>query len=203
MAKKKKVKKTGNLLYLIGSGIFLLGLLIAFLNFFPTLKEEAKYDLRKTDSTYSQPIKPIDSNFGIVIPKIQANSKVIDNVDPFDSQQYQIALTKGVAHAIGTAYPGDPGNDFIFAHSSVNWYVANQYNSVFYLAHKLDKGDEIDLYYKNVKYKYIVSDKLIVDPSSIQYLNNHGGTDSMLILMTCYPPGTSLKRLIILARQTI
>lgn len=195
----KRVLNSGSVLLYVGLCLLLLGLLIGLLAFFPVIKEETKYALSKTSSTNSKPIKPIDTGFGIVIPKIQANAKVIDNIDPFNSQQYEIALTKGVAHAKGTAYPGHVGNDFIFAHSSVDWVIANRYNSVFYLAHKLEKGDEIDLYYKNQKYVYLVSEKKIVDPSAVQYLNNKNGDTSRLTLMTCYPPGTSLKRLIIQA----
>lgn len=197
---KKRVLNSGSTLFYIGLCLLLIGLLIAFFAFFPVFKEEVKYSLRQTNSTNSRPIKPVDEDFGIVIPKIQANAKVIDNIDPYNSRQYEVALTKGVAHAKGTAYPGHAGNDFIFAHSSADWVIANRYNSVFYLAHKLEKGDEIDLYYKKQKYTYDVFDKKIVDASAIQYLDNNVGDTSILTLMTCYPPGTSLKRLIIQAQ---
>lgn len=199
--------------YLFLSGLILLfiGFLIAFLTFFPVLKEEIKYLFRNksvkilvTDSrnvqTKEQVLNPVDDNFGIVIPKILANAKVIDNVDPYDSHDYQVALTKGVAHARGTALPGHSGNDFIFAHSSGNWYDANRYNSVFYLLHKLEKGDEIYLFYQKNKYLYKVTEKVFADQSDVGFLSPRTkDNSSVLTLMTCWPPGTTLKRLIIKA----
>jgi len=158
-----------------------------------------------TNSTNSRLIQPINTDFGIVIPKILANAKVVDNVDPYNSQAYQIALTRGVAHAQGTAYPGHAGNIFIFAHSSSNWFTANRYNSVFYLIDKLEKGDEVDLYYKSKKYVYRVFEKKIVEASAVSYLTGRlkptpTEDTSILTLMTCWPPGTTLKRLIIQAK---
>jgi sortase A len=149
----------------------------------------------------------MSDEFGIVIPKIRANAKVINNIDPFNSKEYQWALTKGVAHAKGTAYPGHAGNTFIFAHSSVDWYIANRYNSVFYLLHKLEKGDKIEMYYKKKKYVYEVTVKKYVDASDVSYLNSQNSLNSLntsiLTLMTCWPPGTTYKRLIVQAKISI
>jgi LPXTG-site transpeptidase (sortase) family protein len=207
--KYKKFDKLITGLIVFGASIFIIGILIFFLTFFPIIKEEAKFALRKTNLNLRRAslaqVKPIDTNFGIVIPKILANAKVIDNVDPYNSKNYQYALTKGVAHARGTAYPGNIGNIFIFAHSSSNWFTANQYNSVFYLIDKLDTGDKIDLYYKEKKYTYEVFNKKIVESSDVSYLNNLSNllilqNSSILTLMTCWPPGTTFKRLIIQAK---
>lgn len=183
--------------------MLLTGLVLFFLSFYPILWQEAKYAVLPK----RQEIKPVDKEFGIVIPKISANAKVIDKVDPYDQNEYQLALTKGVAHAKGTAYPGHTGNTFIFAHSSVDWYIANRYNSVFYLLHKLEKGDKIEMYYKKKKYVYVVTEKKLVESSDVSYLNpnfslatNHS---SLLTLMTCWPPGTTYKRLIVQAKISV
>ncbi|MFA6081694.1 MAG: sortase [Patescibacteria group bacterium] len=192
--------KSNNYFILLGVVLLSLGLLIFILTFFPIIKEEAKYVLRNTNSTNSLQIKPIDTNFGIVIPKILANAKVIDNVDPYNSKDYQYALTKGVAHARGTAYPGNVGNIFIFAHSSADWFTANQYNSVFYLVSKLEKGDMVELYFMGKKYNYKIFEKKIVNPNAVEYLSSNNLDMSILTLMTCWPPGTNFKRLIIRAK---
>ena len=187
----------GSRMTIIGTILFLYGLSIFFLTFYRVLWQEVKY----TVTPKKQVIVPVDKEFGIVIPKILANAKVVDKVDPYNSKEYQWALTKGVAHAAGTAYPGHVGNTFIFAHSSTDWYIANRYNSVFYLLHKLEKGDEIDLYYQGQKYTYEVSDKRLAGAKDVQYLsNNSKDNTSVLTLMTCWPPGTTLKRLIIQAK---
>lgn len=133
-----------------------------------------------------------------MIPKIGANAAVVANVDPYDSRQYQIALTRGIAHARGTVFPGQPGNVFLFSHSSANIIDAGRYNSVFFLLTKLEKDDEIILYYKGEKFRYAVTEKGIVEANAVSYLSptSEGKT---LTLMTCWPPGTTLKRLIIRA----
>ena len=167
--------------------------------FFPVAKVEIGYSLNKPKVNINQ-ITPIDKDFGIVIPKIGANSKIIPNVDPFNSGIYQTALTKGVAQAKGTVTPDRIGNMFLFSHSSANILEASRYNSVFYLLSKLETNDEIYIYYKNVKYKYVVSDKKIVDAKDVSYLNPKAKT-KQLTLMTCWPAGTTLKRLLIIAES--
>jgi LPXTG-site transpeptidase (sortase) family protein len=198
----------------IGLGLLALSLFLVLFFYFPLIKKEFSYFVDKpntdvlvslTDSqtenkNVNQKIKVIvaaDKDFSVVIPKIGVNTKVVKDVDPFSSQTYQQALTQGVAHAKGSAYPGEIGYSFLFAHSSDNIYNANKYNSVFYLLTKLTKGDLFYLVYDNVIYKYYVTDTRIVNPKEITYLN--GKTDKKLsVLMTCWPAGTTLKRFIVL-----
>jgi len=146
-------------------------------------------------------ITPIDEAFGIVIPKLGANARIIPNVNPYDSSVYQQALTQGVAHATGTVFPGRVGNVFLFSHSSVNFYEANRYNSIFYLLYKLEIGDEINLYYKGEKFVYRVTEKKTVNPKDVSYLTGQT-TKKVVTLMTCWPPGTTTKRLLVIAELT-
>lgn len=189
---------------LIGFIFLFLGSLILLLTFYPVLKEELRYQTKKIKNRLKiekfipEEIKPVDENFSLVIPKIFVNSRVIANVDPFDSKIYQKALIQGVAHAKGSALPDVVGNTFIFSHSSSDWYTANRYNSVFYLLNKLKKGDEIYLYYQKQKYRYRIIKKLIVSPESVEYLKGNQNKKT-LTLMTCWPPGSDLKRLLIIA----
>ena len=166
-------------------------------NRFPGATVEAKND---QDAGRRGIIFPVDEEFGIVIPKIGANSKVMANIDLYNEYEYQQALTKGVAHAKGTSLPGETGNVFIFSHSSTNFYEASRYNSVFYLLSKLEKGDDTYLFYKGQKYKYKVTDKLTVDPSDLSFLTKKT-SDKTLTLMTCWPPGTALKRLMVIGKM--
>jgi sortase A len=199
-SKKISFKKQNFFLILSGIIFLLFGFLIFFLTFYPVVKEEIKYQIvTKKKFPKLKEIKPVDGNFGIVIPKIAANAKVIANVDPFDEKVYQKALTQGVAHAKGTQLPDQAGNTFIFAHSSTDWYTANRYNSVFYLLNKLEKDDDIFIFYQKQKYHFQVVEKKIVDPSEINYLKGDS-QNKILTLMTCWPPGTNLKRLILLAK---
>lgn len=180
-------------------GLFLLAVaaLIIIKTFYPVAKAEISYQVNRSAPLNSE-IIPVDPNFSIIIPKINVNTKVIKNVNPFNSVEYQIALTHGVAHARGSALPGFPGNVFIFAHSATDWYQANQYNAVFYLINKLETGDQIIIYYEGSKYIYSVNQKKIVNGSEISYLTD-SAVGQTLTLMTCWPPGTTLKRLVVTA----
>ena len=208
---KSKLLKADYSALFIKTGLTLVGLaLVGFLIiFYPTISQEIKYRLNKPDYADARVqldfvldpqkrkvIVPVDKDFGIVVPKIGANARVIAEVNPFDSAIYQKALTQGVAHAAGTVYPGEEGNTFLFAHSSDNFYNANRYNSVFYLLKKLEKGDEFYLIYERELYKYMVTEVKTVSPEAVEYLA--GGTGAKTaILMTCWPPGTTLNRLIV------
>lgn len=196
-AAKIKAKKFPKILIFAGLAFILSGIAIFSLTFAPAITQEIRYTVTRPDPK-PKTITPIDTDFGIVVPKIGANAKVVANVDPNNEKEYQWALTKGVAHAKGTVFPGQFGNVFIFAHSAGNFYEANQFNAVFYLLDKMEKGDDIFLFYHGEKFQYQVTDKKIVDATAVEYFKNHG-KDKTVTLMTCWPAGTTLKRLIVIA----
>jgi len=191
------VKKLPQILIGLGCLLLIASLALFVFIFAPVAAVEVNYALNKPKNLE---IKPIDNEFGIVIPKIGANAKIIAEVDPYDSKVYQFALTKGIAHAKGTAMPNEVGNMFLFSHSSANIIDASRYNSVFYLLSKLEKDDEIDVYFKQKKYKYKVSEIKIVDAEDVSYLNPRAKS-KQLTLMTCWPAGTTYKRLLVIARE--
>lgn len=145
-------------------------------------------------------ITPQDPQFSIVIPKIGANANIISNVDAGIESEYLPALLRGVAHAKGTAFPGEQGHIFLFAHSTDYFWNIGSYNAVFYLLYKLDKNDEVNIFYKGQRYRYVVVGKKIVDPSEVEYLTRKT-TKEFLTLQTCWPPGTTLKRQLIFATR--
>lgn len=182
---------------IIGIGLILSSGYILSRLFHDPIKQEIGYMIRTTKTDTS--ITPPNTDFAIVIDKIGASSSVIQSVDPYDSQVYQMALRDGVAHANGTKLPGEGGNIFFFAHSSADLLTAERYNSVFYLMHHLDTGDVIKVWKDGKEYDYAVTRKLTVSPSDTKYLTMNDKTET-LTLMTCWPPGTTLKRLIIIAK---
>lgn len=144
---------------------------------------------------------PSDTNFSIVIPKIGASAKVFPNVDPGNRDEFLPILQQGIAHAKGTVFPGVPGNTYLFAHSTDNFWDVGRYNAVFYLLKDLTVGDEIVVFFEGKRYDYKVYDTKIVDDSDISYIVHSQDPNSpqRLILQTCWPPGTSWKRLIVFA----
>jgi len=144
-------------------------------------------------------IRPMDPYFSVVIPKIGANAKVIPNVDPSDQDEYLRALEKGVAHAAGTDFPGGRSNIYLFAHSTDSFWNVGRYNAVFYLLKELNPGDEINVFFSRVRYKYKVVERRIVSANEVGYLTDKTPFEQ-LILQTCWPPGTTLERLLVIAR---
>jgi len=142
---------------------------------------------------------PINTDFSIVVPKIKANSVVVSDVDPFDKDQYDAALKKGVAHARDTQVPGEIGNVYLFAHNTLNAWDIPKYNAVFYLLHNLDTGDRITTFYKGTRYDYIVFDKKVHNPKDLSPLETEY-TEPVLSLQTCWPPGTTWQRLVVRAK---
>jgi len=147
-------------------------------------------------------LSPKDPNFSIIIPKIGANSRVIANVDSGNYEDYIAALKTGVAHARGTAFPGESGHIYLFAHSTDNVFNVGAYNAVFYLLYKLEPGDEIDIFYLGKRHLYKVLDKKVINPDEVQYLTR-SASDEFLTLQTCWPPGTTLQRMLIFASPVI
>lgn len=174
------------------------GLLILCFVFFPIVLLEVGYTVGSVhlQGTQSPTTKPVSTDFGIVIPKINANAPVIKDVDAFDSKVYQQALSKGIAHAKGTSTPDMAGNTFLFAHSAQNWLNANRYNAVFYLLYKLEKGDTFSVYYKGKEYVYKIEEKKTVSAENVEVMKQSAYPRSVT-LMTCWPPGTTFQRLIV------
>lgn len=150
----------------------------------------------------TQRVSPASTDFGIVIPKIGANSNIVPNVDAGDEKKYQNALQFGVAHAEGTAFPGaKKGNRkiYLFAHSTDNWWNVNRYNAIFFLLKELVPGDEIDIFYNGRRFVYKAVEIKIVEANDVGFLVEPSD-EEILVLQTCWPPGTTLKRLLVIAK---
>jgi sortase A len=144
-------------------------------------------------------IRPVDTNFGIVIEKINVNAPVVKDVPIIDPQSYLESLKLGVAHASFSGYPNEQNsNVYLFAHSSNNFWELGKYSSVFNLIYKLDIKDQVSIFYEGKRYIYEVENKLLVNDFKVDdtVYEYFGPT---LTLQTCYPTGTSLYRLIVRA----
>ena len=144
-------------------------------------------------------IIPLSTEYGIVIEKINANAKIIANVNPANEKQYVQALQYGVAEALGSTAPGQRGNLYLFSHSTDAPWNIIRFNAIFYLLKELQAGDKVIIFYANKRYDCIVFDKAITRPDDISYLTNRYD-QPVLTLQTCDPPGTLLNRLIVRAK---
>lgn len=189
-------------LKIVGLILIIGGLLLVGLIYSPVIREEVNYRLTTVKSSFqkNKEIIPLDKEFGLVIPKINVNVKVFANVNANNPKEYLPLLAQGVAHAKGSLLPGQEGNVFIFAHSTNTPLNASRYNAVFYLLNKMEKDEEILIYYQQQKYVYKVMEKKIISPEKMNdYLKTLKG--KTLTLQTCYPPGTTLKRLLVVAQE--
>lgn len=141
----------------------------------------------------------VDSNFSLVIPKINAASDIIANVDASSEDDYFQALERGVAHARGTYFPGQGKNIYLFSHSTDSIFNISRYNAVFYLLGKMEEGDRIIVYFSDERYDYEVKEKVVTGAKDTSWLNETT-SEEVLILQTCDPPGTVWKRLLIIAK---
>lgn len=142
---------------------------------------------------------PKDTDFSILIPKIGATAKIFPNVNPSDEEEFLSILSRGVAHSLGTFFPGMGGNIYLFAHSTDNFWDVGRYNAVFYLLKDLSPGDDVVVYFENQRHNYVVRESRIVDPEDVSFITKSNTGKEVLILQTCWPPGTTWKRLLVFA----
>lgn len=138
----------------------------------------------------------------IIIPKIGKNIPLVnvEHHEAWSSNEwhkiFMKELEKGIVKYPGSADPGQAGNSFIFGHSSNFPWAKWSYNDVFALLNELSEGDEIIVYFKQKKFVYIVKDKMVVKPGHVSSLG-WDAASKQLTLMTCWPLGTTLNRLLI------
>ncbi len=142
---------------------------------------------------------PKDPNFSIIVEKIGADAPIIPNVDASNKSLYNAALKKGVAHALGTSFPGQPGVSYLFAHSTDTIFNVPRYNAVFYLLEQLTAGDKVIIFFNGRRYDYLVYETKITEATDVSYFTLKT-EEEILVLQTCYPPGTTWKRLLVIAK---
>lgn len=130
--------------------------------------------------------------YTISIPDINIKEAEVSTVDT--------DLTKHLVNYQGTSIPGKNGNAVIFGHSTLpQLFNPKDYKTIFANIYKLKNEDLIYVSIKGVEYSYKIFKIVIVDPSDssalIQDYDN-----SYLTLVTCTPPGTIWKRLVVKAR---
>jgi sortase A len=134
---------------------------------------------------------PITS-YKISIPALKIQDAVVD-VGSVD-------LKKSLIQYPQTALPGQLGNSVIFGHSVLpQFFNSKSYLTIFATLYRLKSGDEIYIDYDNIHYKYIVEELFEVAPTDLSVLEQRFD-GRYLSLITCSPPGTVLRRLIVKAQ---
>jgi len=109
-------------------------------------------------------------------------------------------LKKSLIQYPQTALPGQLGNGVVFGHSVLpQFFNPKSYLTIFSTLYRLKLGDEIIIDFDNIQYKYLVEEMYEVTPTDLSVLEQRYD-GRYLNLITCSPPGTYLRRLVVKAR---
>ena len=131
----------------------------------------------------------------IIIPKIRVSAPIIWQINFNDINS---RLNERVIHFNGTALPNQEGDTVLTGHSSAYPWQKTNYGQVFALLDNLAPGDQIYIIYQKKKYVYRVKEKKIINAEESEIINKK---EARLTLITCWPVGTSLRRLVVQVDQ--
>lgn len=159
----------------------------------------------ESSSSYIDPSTDISVSKDPVlkIPKINVDTPVDYGLTTIKESVVQSHLKNGVVHypiAGASALPGEVGNAVILGHSANDVFDDGAYKFIFLHLDRLQPGDTFYLNYEGTRYTYAVTEKKIIDPTQVNELVINNGKP-MATLITCTPPGTALKRLLVIGEQ--
>lgn len=132
------------------------------------------------------------ASYLLSIPKIHIENAFVSTTDT--------DISKHLINFPGTAFPPNKGTTVIFGHSTLpQLFNPEDYKTIFANIHSLTDGDLIYVTVNNTLYTYKIFNISIVDADETSYLTQDSD-DSNLTIVTCTPPGTTWKRLIIKSR---
>lgn len=137
------------------------------------------------------------------IPQINVEAPIDFSLNTLEESVVQSKLKNGVVHypiAGASARPGEVGNTVILGHSANDVFDDGAYKFVFLHLDRLSVGDTFYINYEGKRYTYSITEKKVVDPSEVSSLAVNNGKP-MATLVTCTPPGTALKRLLVIGEQ--
>lgn len=166
------------------------------------LERNKTEELRATGETEIKEFSYVDKENSIEIPKIGIIAPIVFSQS--DSEEdFEKALKKGVLYYPQSVLPGEEGRTIILGHSAPpNWPKIN-YDWVFSQLSELNTGDEIYIYFNNRQYPYQVTRKFSLNPGEEIPSEGLTNSKSILILLTCWPPGKDLKRMAVEAELAI
>lgn len=132
------------------------------------------------------------ASYTISVPALKIEKAIVSTTD-HDLSQHLINYN-------GTSIPPEKGNAVIFGHSTLpQLFKAGDYKTIFANLYKLKVGDQIYVNLDKISYLYKIYNIAVVDPTDNSIFTQNYN-DSFLIIVTCTPPGTTWKRLVIKTR---
>ena len=118
----------------------------------------------------------------IQIPAIGVDAPVVEGDD-------WEALKQGAGHHAGSANPGESDNCVISAHNDI-------FGEIFRNLPDLDLGDEIFVYTASQVYRYVVTQKRIIEPTEVSVM--YPTSSPVLTLLSCYPYSIDTHRIVVI-----
>jgi len=119
--------------------------------------------------------------------RIQIPSVGIDA--PFVEGDDWESLKQGAGHHLGSANPGERGNCVVSAHNDI-------FGEIFRDLPDVDLGDEILVHTASRMYRYVVTQKRVIEPTEVGVM---APTSSpVLTLISCYPYGIDTHRIVVI-----
>lgn len=129
--------------------------------------------------------------YSLSIPKLGIDNAVVSTVD-YD-------LSKHLVQYYGTPNPTEKGTAVIFGHSTIPaWFDPHNYKAIFATLHTIKIGDQVVIGIKDFQYKYKIFSITITDPTDVTMFSQNND-NSYITIVTCTPPGTTWKRLVVRA----
>jgi LPXTG-site transpeptidase (sortase) family protein len=131
----------------------------------------------------------------VVVPSIGVNAP-ISFTSATSQKVFANLLNVGVLHYPESSLPGEIGTVIILGHSAPPNWPKIRYDSVFNKLESLKPGSEVLIDFQGEKYKYLVKNTFFVkageDLSPYLTFNK-----SMLLLVSCWPPGHNMQRIVV------
>jgi len=135
--------------------------------------------------------KVILSTYNLSIPKLGITDATVSSTN-FD-------LSKNLVQYGSTTSPPELGTAVIFGHSTIPaWFDPHNYRAIFATLHTIKIGDEIIINMNGQNYNYKIFSVTITDPDDTNIFAQ-SFDNSYITIVTCTPPGTTWKRLVVRA----
>ncbi len=147
-----------------------------------------------TVSTPVQTAVPVSAKidtFNLSVPALGIQNAEVSSSD-YD-------LDKHLVDYYGPGNPLMPGTSVIYGHSTIpQWFDPHNYKAIFATLHTISVGDDIILTVLGQNYTYKIFSITITSPDDVNIFTQ-SYDNSYVTLVTCTPPGTTWRRLIVRA----
>jgi sortase A len=203
----RKVRKSRHFIPAIAAVVVMLAILVVQFNQLVTGYVEAF--VAPSEST-DQPLLvasiedlPISEDNMLVIPKLGLESPLVFDARSNQEADMQEALERGVVWydlPNANSRPGQLGNSVFLGHSSGDIFYGGQFKYIFSKLNRLNIGDTFYLTYSGKRYIYSIEKREVIWPSELDKLYIDDGS-AWVTLITCDPPGSSVRRLVLYGKQ--